>query len=211
MSESLPPQPPTEEPDSYPETTVLMLATFADLYRQEVAAEEDVYRTLPFFGTALGVVVAAIAYSAGHLSTWSEVTRRPGVWAFVIAAALLALAVLEAALVVVWLSRAVARKPYQRIGPEQALLQRLGDLRAYYGNMETAADKLDSELLNDMRQTLLESYAKVTPINRALNERRYFHRAWAASHLVRSLIWALLATTVIVVAEKLVYLPEVGR
>src|SRR5580698_7322344 len=48
------------EPVATPETTAFLLATFADLYRQEVAAEEDVHRTLPFFGTALGIVVAAL-------------------------------------------------------------------------------------------------------------------------------------------------------
>ena len=40
-----------------PDTTALLLTAFADLYRQEVTAAEDVHRTLPFFGTALGIVV----------------------------------------------------------------------------------------------------------------------------------------------------------
>ena len=51
-----------------------MLSTFADLYRQEVGAEEDVHRTLPFFGTALGIVIGALAYAAGHLPKWTDLT-----------------------------------------------------------------------------------------------------------------------------------------
>ena len=61
-----------------------------------------------------------------------------------------------------------------------------------------------------MRQTLLDSYTTVTPINRGLNRKRTRFRALASSHLVRSLIWALAATTVIFVADKLGYLPKVN-
>jgi hypothetical protein len=43
-----------------PEHTALLLAIFADLYRQEIAAEEDVHRFLPFFGTAPGIVIGAL-------------------------------------------------------------------------------------------------------------------------------------------------------
>ena len=42
------------------ETTIAVLSAFAESYRQEVGAEEDVYRTLPCFGTALGILTAAI-------------------------------------------------------------------------------------------------------------------------------------------------------
>ena len=59
------------------ETMTAVLAAFADAYRQEVGAEEDVYRTLPFFGTALGIVIAAIGYAAGRLTQW-ERRRRIG-------------------------------------------------------------------------------------------------------------------------------------
>jgi hypothetical protein len=45
------------------------------------------------------------------------------------------------------------------------------------------------------------------PINRGLNQERYRFRALAASHLVRSLIWALAATTLIFMTDKFGYLP----
>lgn len=109
----------------------------------------------------------------------------------------------------VLLSRALARHPYQRIGPEAALCTRLAELQANYTNQGLPIAELDGELLKDMRQAILDSYAVVTPINRALNERRYRHRAWAAINLLGSLIFALLATTVIFAADKLGYLPRV--
>lgn len=78
------------------ETTALLLATFADLYRQEVGAEEDVHRTLPFFGTALGIVIGALAYAAGRLPRLSDLKTDRALIAFVVATMLLGLAILKA-------------------------------------------------------------------------------------------------------------------
>lgn len=52
MSDPTLPSLPESQAPPPPEVTALMLSTFSDLYRQEVGAEEDVHRTLPFFGTA---------------------------------------------------------------------------------------------------------------------------------------------------------------
>jgi hypothetical protein len=131
MSEPSPIMPSVGELPAISETTLFILATFSDLHRQELAAEEDVYRTLPFFGTAIGVVVAALAYAAGHLPKWSDISSNYGVWGFSVAAALLMLTIIEAGCVLVWLSRAVTLRPYQRIGPEQALRERLDQLITY--------------------------------------------------------------------------------
>lgn len=186
-----------------------MLSTFADLYRQEVGAEEDVHRTLPFFGTALGLVIGTLAYAAGRLPKWTELATQHAVAAFAVASVLLMLAIIEAAFVLFFISRAIARRDYGRIGPETALRTRLTELQAYYDGQGTAGDEQDTELVKDMQQVLLDSYTAVTPINRSLNQRRYRFRSLASSHLVRSLIWALGATTVIFATDKLGYLPKV--
>src|SRR5271169_2082285 len=47
-----------------------LLNVFQDFYRQEVAAEEDVHRSLPFFGTALGLIITALTYVATQLPDW---------------------------------------------------------------------------------------------------------------------------------------------
>jgi hypothetical protein len=200
--------PTATQPAAVPETTALLLATFADLYRQEVAAEEDVHRTLPFFGTALGIVIGALAYAAGRLPKWSDLTTHRGLVAFITATVLLGLAVIEAGCVLVWISRAIARRDYQRVGPETALRARLAELQAYYDGQGISGDTQDRELVKDIRQVLFDSYMAVTPANRDLNQRRYRFRALAGSHLVRSLIWALGATSLIFVADKLGYLPK---
>jgi hypothetical protein len=112
--------------------------------------------------------------------------------------------------VLVWISLAIARRKYQRIGPEPAILERLEQLRSYYEGQEIATADLDKTLLNDVRQLLIESYSATTPANRTLNQQRYRHRARASMHLVRSLIWALLATSVIFAADKLGFLPRIN-
>ena len=99
MSDAPSAGPGTAEPAASPETTALLLATFADLYRQEVGVEEDVHRTLPFFGTALGIVIGALAYAAGRLPKLSGLVSVYGRAAFVVAALLLGLAIIEAACV----------------------------------------------------------------------------------------------------------------
>ncbi len=130
--------------------------------------------------------------------------------AFIAAAALLALAIAEAACVLFWVSRAIARRDYQRIGPETALRTRLKELQNYYDGQGIVGEKRDKALADDMRQVLLDSYTAATPANRELNQRRYRFRALASSHLVRSLIWALAATSIIFAADKLGYLPKVN-
>jgi hypothetical protein len=137
----------TTQPSVVPETTSLLLATFADLYRQEVAAEEDVHRTLPFFGTALGIVIGALAYAAGRLPKWSDLTTYRGLVAFVAATVLLGLAVIEAGCVLVWISRAIARRDYQRVGPETALRARVTELQAYYDGQGISGEPQDRELV----------------------------------------------------------------
>lgn len=186
-------------------TTDLLLATCSELYRQELGAEEDVHRALPFFGTALGIVIAAIGYAAGRLPRLPDTAA---LWPVAASGVLLALAIVEAGFVLFWLGRAIARRDYKRVGPEAALVARLDALRAYYEGQGILGERQDVEMAQDLRQLLVESYRAVTPVNRALNQRRYQFRAIASSHLVRSLIWALGATTVILVADKLGYLPK---
>lgn len=203
------PLPAASTPADVPETASLLLQTFASFYQQELGAEEDVHRTLPFFGTALGIVIGALAYAAGRLPRWTDTAPGPATWAFIASLALLGLSVLEACFVLFWISRAIARRDYRRLGPEPELRRRLTDLQAYYDSLGILGAAQDAQALRDLRTALLDAYAAITPGNRTLNARRYGARALAASHLVRALIWALGATSIILIADKLGVLPRV--
>jgi hypothetical protein len=161
------PEPPPVEPSPTPKTIDFLLAIFADLYRQEVAAEEDVHRTLPFFGTALGLVIASLAYAAARLPKWTDLGGNwNGKAAFAVAAALLVLAIVEAVFVLVFVSRAISRRNYQRIGPERELRRRAEELEAFYVNQGTIGEESDTAMALDMQEALLDSYMSVTPTNR---------------------------------------------
>jgi hypothetical protein len=115
-------------------TNTALLLMFLDVYRQEVAAEEDVHRTLPFFATALGLIVAALNYVAGQLPAWAAVRAKCGpssapilswsqlgcIWPSLAAGALLVGAAVLTAAVLVLLARATNRRNYQRNAPEPA-------------------------------------------------------------------------------------------
>jgi hypothetical protein len=60
----------------------------------------------------------------------------------------------------------------------------------------------------DTRQMLPDFRTTTTSNNREINQRRTTFQARAAAHLVRTLIGALTATTVISAADKPGYLPR---
>ena len=208
MADETMPTPASQASDT-PETAALLLTTFSELYRHEVGAEEDVHRTLPFFGTALGIVVTALAYAAGHLPRWPDIMTSEGRLAFYVASALLCLTFFTALCVLVLLAMAVKRRDYERIGPESALQSRLAELRAFHNDPALPGGERDQRIANDIRQMLLDSYTTATPLNRSLNRYRYRLRANASVLLVLSLNWVLTATIIMIVVGKLGYFPKV--
>ena len=161
------------QPAATPDTMARLLTTFREFYRQDVGATEDVHRSLPFFGTALGIVIAALAYAAGQLPKFFDISTCMARITFVISGVLLLLAVIEAACVLVWISLAIGRRDYQRIAPETALRERFEALRAYHGRQGLTGAPQDAAILQDTREVLLDSYAEVTPVTHRVNQERY--------------------------------------
>lgn len=192
-----------------PETEALLLATFVELYRHEVGAQEDMHRSLPFFGTALGIVVTALAYAAGRLPKWPDIATSEGQAFFGLASVFLGLAVLTAFCVLVLLAMATKRRDYERIGPEPALWSRFAELRALHNDPALSGSARDQRITSDIRQVLLDSYTTATPLNRELNRYRHKLRANASVLLVISLNLVLGATIITLVVDKLGYFPKV--
>ena len=190
---------------------------FQDSYRQEVGAEEDVHRTLPFFATALGLIITAINYAASQLPRWALVTRACRTasgaervsaavgcgWPLVLTALLLAASALLSVGVLVLLALATKRRAYERVGPEDRHVERARSLRDYHEGRGLEGPALDLAVSLDLRDQLLDDFAQVIPINRTLNLQRYKLRARAVSWLLWSLLSALLATILSVVMTKL--------
>jgi hypothetical protein len=201
------------------ETATLLLALFQDFYRQEIAAEEDVHRTLPFFATTLGLTIAALSVVAGQVPTLgaaaigcpivSDFGRRISCsWPVILIGGCLAAASILAMGVLWLLARATARQGYRRIGPEAAHLQRAKDLFAYQRGLGLAEELADFAVVADLRQQLLEDLAEILPANRRLTERRYRHRARAVALLLWSLFCVLAATIIAVGSSKLGFLAK---
>ncbi len=208
MGSEMTPDPAPQASDT-PKSAGLLLATFAELYRHEVGAEEDVHRSLPFFGTALGIVVTALAYTAGRLPRWPDIATSEGRACFYLASGFLALTVLTALCVLILLAMATKRRDYERIGPEPALQSRFAELQALHNDSPLSGSERDQRIANDIRQVLLDSYTTATPLNRDLNRYRHRLRANASVLLVMSLNWVLAATIVTIVVDKLGYFPKV--
>ena len=190
---------------------------FQDSYRQEVGAEEDVHRTLPFFATALGLIVTAINYAASQLPPWALVAQACRTasgaervssavgcgWPLVLTALLLAVSALLSVGVLVLLALATKRRAYERVGPEDKHVERARGLRDYHEGRGLESSALDLSVSLDLRDQLLDDFAQVIPVNRTLNLQRYKLRARAVSWLLWSLLSALLATILSVVMTKL--------
>ncbi len=201
-------------------SSALLLGMFQDFYRQDVAAEEDVHRTLPFFATALGLIVAALNYVAGQLPPLSPVVKacwpQPSTaplanacaWPAIAAALLLAAEAVLAVCVLWQLAAATRKRRYQRVGPETSQLRRAQDLQAYHVSMGLEADALDVAVAADLKQRLLADFAKVTAANRRVTQERYAGRARAVSFLLWSLLFGILATMFVVASAKLDLLPK---
>lgn len=217
------PQPQPNTPDVPPlgeKAGSTLLAVFQDFYRQEVAAEEDVHRTLPFFATALGLIITALNYVAAQLPDWATVLNSCSAdhktfsWNVVGCAwpaGLGAVCLIVSALAIVWvlwlLLQATIPRGYERIGPERDYINRARELHDYHASLGLTDQALDLAVSLDVRDQLLQDFAVILPHNRRLSLRRHNSRGKAFRFLLGSLFLALLATIIILITAKVGLLP----
>jgi hypothetical protein len=197
-------------------TVNVVFALLQDFYRQELAAEEDVHRTLPFFATALGLIVASLNYSATQLPSWSTVLKscsRSGSpalswhvvlcsWSVLLAGLFLLVVLCLSGAVLWYLALATRRRDYKRVGPEGLIVKRTRELHSYHVRAGLIGDGLDTTVMIDVRAQLLDTFSEVVPINRDVTLQRYHYRARAVLCLLWSLFFALLATILIIATAK---------
>ena len=168
-----------QSPDPLSEKSAgILLSMFQDIYRQEVSAEEDVHRTLPFFATALGLIITALVFAAGHLPSWDELTNTKSCrasaaidwgwfacrWSILISEVFLAITICAIFGVLLFLALATRRQGYERVGAEGALLARGRALQDYHQSLGLTGAALDGAVAADLREQLLEDYAQVIPL-----------------------------------------------
>lgn len=211
MSDTPPEPPPLGE-----KTASVILALLQDFYRQELAAEEDVHRTLPFFATALGLIVASLNYSATQLPSWSTVLKScsrcgpptlswhiiPCAWSVLLAGLSLFVVVGLSGVVLWYLFLATRTRDYTRVGPESTIIARTRELHTYHASTGISGNELDTTVVIDVRTQLLDPFSSAVAANRQVTLERYRHRARAVLCLLWSLFFALLATILIVATAK---------
>jgi hypothetical protein len=202
-----------------------LLTLFQDFYRQEVAAEEDVHRSLPFFGTALGLFITALTYVAAQLPDWATVLNACSAdhhtfswdvitcaraWSAGVASVFLLVSALEVVSVLWSLRLATTPRGYDRVGPEREYIIRAHELRDYHAALGLTNEAHDSAVNLDIRDQLLQDFTTVLPHNRGISIKRYNFRARAFRHLLWGLFLALLATIIILITAKVGLLPAKG-
>ncbi len=186
---------------------------FQDIYRQEINAEEDVHRTLPFFATALGLIITALVFAASHLPSWDVLANTKSCngtaiidwgwfacrWSVLMSEVFFAISICAIFGVLFYLALATRRHGYERVGSEAEQLDFARKLQAYYIDLDFTGADIDGAVAADLRGHLLDKYVEAIPPNRDLTLRRYRHRARAVSFLLWSLFAAVVGTILLMV------------
>jgi hypothetical protein len=180
-----------DHPEIGPRTAEHLEKLFADAYKREIDQEENVPRTLPFFATALGTILATIGLTRSSLPPIED-----GVWGPVILALMCtSLAATIAVVVMIWC--ATRQQEYPTPARETSLLEFANDTAAYC--VATGVDQPDQSPLMYLRRTVLVQLATATEASRRNNLRRGNFRFLAFQCLTVGLLSTILGLSLILV------------
>jgi hypothetical protein len=211
-----------QTPELGPRTSGLLLDLFRQIYLTEIGSEEDVHRSLPFFGAALGLILAAVYYTAGKLPDWKSLTntcpisnagetiRFLGCISLpAIAAALILATLVTSGLTLYFLGIATRGRIYRRI-TESETVQLARELTTYHGVSAKWPGQIDNLVVTDLSDELIDQLVANLKQNRSITKLRYESRSRAISFLIWSLLIALFATIFMVATVKLGF-PSAGE
>jgi len=198
-------------------SSAVLFGLLMDIYRQEVAFEEDPFRSLPFFATALGLIGTLLGYAGTQLPTWhrlsaqcggnahkllsvSQLSCAGGIWLTV---ACLGSVLICSLTSLYQLSLATRTKGYRRIGPESNLVDATRALHLYHQTNGLRDSELDTAVVLDMRSQLLDKLAETIAHNREITLRRIRSRSRALAFLLWSLFFALAGIISLLTSTKL--------
>lgn len=164
--------------------------TLADSYKREIEAEENVWRSLPFFAATFALQFAGLAQARDWLLAMQGTTA-------LVAIGLLVLAGGSTALGLLFLAQSIAPAEFRYLSRETELLRYAGALREQERAAGREATEASAAALASFRATLVAQYAMAVDNNRAINRRRATRRTRAALAILCSvlLVTALVALT----------------
>ncbi len=179
---------------------------YTDGYKQQIADEENVPRSLPFFATASAVLVAIIAASKDLIPGFSWTVYSAWIWALI---ALLALCLLASMILLLF---ALWPRDFKYVMSEPELHNYVEQLRKFYSlNSTLSASQREAAILEDLRIALSSQYRVGAANNRAINFGRASKRATAFCLLVFALILAFAMIASILVNIKIEGASNAGR
>lgn len=135
--------------------------------KRQLDEEENVVRSLPFFATSLGVLVAFIGLARPMFPEFEWT------WGIVAIYGLLSLVLLSLALLLFFLWRAVNTRRFLYPMKETALLRYAANLEAYYRGQSASATPVQQDpLLDDLRDAMIRQMAAASARSRVNNLRR---------------------------------------
>lgn len=159
--------------------------TFAEAYRKEVDAEENVWRTLPFFAATLALELAALA----QVRDWVAGTRG---WVLAAGEAMLAVAGLMTMAAIAALAMSVRSADFRRVAPEVGLLDFVVTGAGATSNLDGDAERdAGPRVLLKVRGQLARQYADAVNHNQAIIENRLKWRTRAGLATLTSVLSVL--------------------
>ena len=177
---------------------------FADRHRIEVNAEEDFFRTLPFFATALGVGVAGASFALTHLplDLLSSVSDRA--IGIKLVALLCVLLMTASAVLAVWcvfaLLYATGALEEWPVLSEAGLLEWIVSDTKRLLSLKGSKTSPDA---TDIRARLVANYRFVNASKRTANQVRRTARSRAIARLLLSFLCSFAVTVTIFIFERL--------
>ncbi len=179
--------------------------SYAEGYRQQIADEENVPRSLPFFATAFAVLVAIIAASKDLIPDPSLDYYPIIVWVLILLLTICLLASMIYLLIALW------PRDFKYVMSELDLHNYVVELRKYYAfDADLSEEDRAAAILEDLRDELSKQYRIGAANNRAINFGRASKRATALCLLVIALILAFVMIAVILGNEKYVGASNAG-
>jgi protein-S-isoprenylcysteine O-methyltransferase Ste14 len=161
----------------------------AEGYRQQLADEENVPRSLPFFAASLAVLVAILGAIKDWIPAPSSSAYPLVIWALL---GVLAFTIL---VIMYFLREAVRKRDFKYVMNEHKVAKYAEDLRLFYEpDASLTAEACEAAILADIQAELARQYRDAAVNNRALN----FRRASARSTAFEVLVFALLLAFAII-------------
>jgi hypothetical protein len=169
----------------------------ADGYKQQIADEENVPRSLPFFATSLAVLVAILGVVRSSIPPMSLSWFPIAIWS------LLGLLAISLLLVIYFLWRAVHKRDFKYVMSEVDLFAYAANLKQYYElDQNLMPDEREDAIIEDVRSELIKQYRDAATNNRFNNFQRGSARATALSSLVSVMLFAFVMIALILIHER---------